>query len=367
MNDSNTEFPEHSETSQEPDIEQLRQLLDFAVSQLSKIADQDIPKVFREGLLDRFLTGIAPIFKAEECSSIYEYLLAHKQGVSILASVRSFITRNYGIEGSINGYPIYVSPLDIQWYEDGVMFVQGEEKFTGLFGLYQDSRVKFAVCTRDAKKGENLRSSDFLFIDTEEAAKQFAATPQLEQSHLQQAVAELTQLLTQKEERESQYQHFLERYPWSFGAQYGSINSHRAFNDENIPDFSGVRIRDGARDIIEIKNPFLKLFRADGGFTSDFYDSWNQVERYLDFARRDADYLRRQKGLRFENPHCYLIAGYDLSNEQIEMLRAKERMNPAITIFTYNDLLTLIQGTVRFVEKLSSPSYPPANNSGAAD
>jgi Domain of unknown function (DUF4263) len=360
MNDSNTELFEHSGIFQEVDVEQLHQQLSLSIRELSKISDQDIPQIFRDGLLDRFLTAIAPLFNAEENSSksIYEYLLNHKQGVSTLASIRNFITRNYGIQGSLNGYPVYVSPLDTQWYEDGVMFVQGEEKFIGLFGLYQDRRVKFAVCTRDAKKGENVSPGDFLFIDVEEAAKQFALTPKLERSHLNQAVDELTQLLMQKEERESEYQRYLEKYPWGFGSQYKSINSHQAFNDENIPDFSGVRIRDSARDIIEIKNPFLKLFRADGEFTSDFYSAWNQVERYLDFARREEDYLYRQKGLRFENPHCYLIVGYCLSDQQIKMLRAKERMNPAITIFTYDDLLTLIQGTVQFVEKLSSLSYP---------
>jgi Domain of unknown function (DUF4263) len=181
--------------------------------------------------------------------------------------------------------------------------------------------------------------------------------PKLEPSHLKQAVDELTKLLMQKEERESEYQHYLEKQPWSFGAQYKFISSHQAFNDENIPDFTGFRLRDGARDIIEIKNPFLKLFRADGEFSSDFYSAWNQVERYLDFARREDDYLHRQKGLRFENPHCYLIAGYCLSDQQIKKLRVKERMNPAITIFIYDDLLTLIQATVQFVEKLSSSSY----------
>jgi hypothetical protein len=203
MNDSNTEPFEHSGTFQEVDIEQLHQQLSLSIRELSKISDRDIPQVFRDGLLDRFLTAIAPLFNAEENSSksIYKYLLSHKQGVSTLASIRNVITRNYGIQGSLNGYPVYVSPLDTQWYEDGVMFVQGEEKFTGLFGLYQDRRVKFAVCTRDAKKGENVSPGDFLFIDVEEAAKQFALTPRIEPSHLKQAVDELTQLLIQREER----------------------------------------------------------------------------------------------------------------------------------------------------------------------
>ena len=75
-------------------------------------------------------------------------------------------------------------------------------------------------------------------------------------------------------------------------------------NDKNIPDFTGVRIHDSYRDIIEVKPPFTKMFRNDGNLNSDFNDAWNQAERYLDFARTERDYLQR-KGLRFDNPRCF--------------------------------------------------------------
>ena len=60
-------------------------------------------------------------------------------------------------------------------------------------------------------------------------------------------------------------------------------DSHISLNDENIPDFTGVRYRDGSRDIIEIKQPFIPIFRGDNLFRSEFNQSWDQVERYLDF------------------------------------------------------------------------------------
>ena len=283
--------------------------------------------------------------------TVYEYLLQHKTGLTILARIRNVINLNYSLMGLLNDKEVYVSPSIYQWFTSGVMFLQGLERFTGLLGLYQDGQVKFAVCARDTKKGELLGPNDFLFVDAADAEKsQELSSPE----QLSTAVSVLEQLLNGKEERESYYQDYLTNFPWSFGAQYTKIQSHESLDDQNIPDFSAVRVRDGSRDIFEIKSPFLNLFRANNEFAADFNDAWNQAERYLDFVRREADYLRRQKGLRFENPHCYLVLGKDLSEQQIEKIRSKERMNPAITIITYDDLLTLVHNTVKFIERLSN-------------
>ena len=81
--------------------------------------------------------------------------------------------------------------------------------------------------------------------------------------------------------------------------QYKLVQRHTQFDNENIPDFTAIRTHDDYRDIFEIKQPFLNLFRQTKGFTSEFHDSSNQVERYLNFVRENKDYLRRSKG--FEN------------------------------------------------------------------
>jgi len=62
--------------------------------------------------------------------------------------------------------------------------------------------------------------------------------------------------------------------------------------------------------------------------------------------------LRRNKGLFFDNPKCYLLVGYDLSEEQRKELRRKERLNSAITILTYNNLLAMARSTIEFVRAL---------------
>ncbi len=170
---------------------------------------------------------------------------------------------------------------------------------------------------------------------------------------LHEAERQLEGMIEQGVDSEAEYQTFFEANPWIFGAQYTVIQPHHALDDKNIPDFTGVRLKDGARDIIEIKQPFLQLFRADQEFRAEFSQSWEQVEKYLDFARRESGYLHREKGLRFENPQCLLVAGIDLDNAQRQELQRKERMNPAITILTYNDVLALATGTVKFFTNLA--------------
>ena len=112
---------------------------------------------------------------------------------------------------------------------------------------------------------------------------------------------------------------------------------------------------DDIRDIFEIKPPFTKMFRDKGGFMADFNDAWNQAERYLDFARTERDYLGR-KGLLFDNPESYLMLGLELSKEQIKQIRTKERVNSAIRLITYDNLLTFVEKTITFIQDVYNPN-----------
>jgi hypothetical protein len=53
---------------------------------------------------------------------------------------------------------------------------------------------------------------------------------------------------------------------------------------------------------------------------------------------------------------CYLIAGYKLRDDALNKIRIKQRMNPAIDVLTYDDLIALTQKTVEFVRSLQSKS-----------
>ena len=160
------------------------------------------------------------------------------------------------------------------------------------------------------------------------------------------ALIELEMLLENKVEDESRYQEFLEKNPWILGGQHKQIERHTNLDDENIPDFTAVRHHDGFRDIIELKQPFLGLFKKDDGFSAAFNDAWGQAERYLVFTRRNRNYLSSQKNLSFENPRCLLVAGFNLTPEQLRLIRDKESLNPAITLLTYESVLTIGKAVV---------------------
>ena len=271
--------------------------------------------------------------------------------MQLLALVRLAIQKNYAIKGKVGETNVFVSPWHIQWHEDGIMFLQEEKQFEGLIDLYQNGRVKFGLATRMILGGDKLGPDDLEFVDVEEMGER-SKQPSVPKSfsEIESALVELETLLKKGDNDESTYQDYFINNPWVFGAKYKLIESHKPFNDDNIPDFTGVRVRDSARDIIEIKPPFLPLFTQRNQFRSDFNIAWNQAERYLDFARQESDYLKRQKNVIFENPKCYLLAGYNLSKTQMKEILRKERMNPAITILTYNDLFVMARSTVNFFQ-----------------
>lgn len=159
-------------------------------------------------------------------------------------------------------------------------------------------------------------------------------------------LARLTALLGARSEDESQYQELFQAHPWIFAGYYGKLKRHQSFDDENIPDFTAIRHQDGCHDIVELKHPFVSCFRQSGGFSAEFNEAWNQAERYLTFARKNADYLRRQKSLIFENPRCLLIIGYRFNQEQLRAIRDKESLNPAIQVLSYDQLAAMAHAII---------------------
>jgi hypothetical protein len=170
---------------------------------------------------------------------------------------------------------------------------------------------------------------------------------------LERPIRMLAKLLSAGEPNESKYQELIRRDPWILGAQYESVQDHRKLDDQNVPDFTAVRIRDKCRDILEIKSPFIRILRSDGELTSEFNEAWNQAERYLNFARENKDYLRRKK-LLFENPRCYLIAGHQLTDDARQRVAIKQTMNPAIEMLTYDGLLAMANSAVKLIKDWQS-------------
>ena len=159
--------------------------------------------------------------------------------------------------------------------------------------------------------------------------------------HMKKGLYRLKQLLENRNESESIYQELLAKHPWMLGGTYSEIQRHRALDDKRIPDFTVIRCYDHCHDIIEIKQPFLKLFRKEGGFAAAFNDAWNQAESYISFAVQQRTYLLEEKELRFDNPRCILVLGYNLTPKQLREIRKKEDLGRIIMVFTYNHLIEI--------------------------
>jgi hypothetical protein len=168
----------------------------------------------------------------------------------------------------------------------------------------------------------------------------------------------LSHLLNIRCQDEATYQELLAAHPWIFGGLYSSITRHTRLDDENIPDFTGVRRHDGFLDIIELKQPFTPCFKNNGDFSQYFNASWQQAERYVAFVRRQHDYLRDEKGLRFENPRCWLLIGHGLTEAQERELREKSGIAQAITVLTYDQLLSMARSEFGRFQKVANEASP---------
>lgn len=181
---------------------------------------------------------------------------------------------------------------------------------------------------------------------------------------LYKPIRELEEMLYNNESDESKYQELLERSPWAFGMAYETISRHEYLDDKNIPDFTGSRRIDGCIDIFELKPPTTRIFNKDGEFSVDFNNAWTQAERYLDFIHTNVYYLQR-KHISINNPKCFLIMGCNLSIDERDKIKIKERMNTAITLLTYDDLIRYMKSTVAAIKLfMARPSVPSKGSEG---
>ena len=195
---------------------------------------------------------------------------------------------------------------------------------------------------RDYSLEKTLAQQQILLLGLT-AAKSSCGKGLMRVNEMRAGLEQLRQLLIGQCTEESLYQELIGHNPWMLGVTYGSLIRHAKMDDKNIPDFTALRAYDQCHDIVELKHPFLKLFRQDGTFTAEFNNSWNQAERYLNFCHRQRAYLSESKGIRFENPRCLLLTGYNLSAFEQREIRAKEEINRLITVISYDQLLAQAQ------------------------
>lgn len=156
---------------------------------------------------------------------------------------------------------------------------------------------------------------------------------------MEAAAMRLRQLLHEGCQEEAMYQELLHENAWMFGGQYTQLERHTQLDDSQIPDFTAVRAADGARDILELKQPFLNCFKQDGTLAAPFNDAWNQAERYLSFVTRQSHYLLTEKGIQISNPGCYLVVGSGWTAEQQAHVTLKTEQSRGVRVITYDQLL----------------------------
>lgn len=178
--------------------------------------------------------------------------------------------------------------------------------------------------------------------------------------HMRAGLEALDRLLADRVTDEAKYQELLERHPWMLGGVYDRVERHSKLDDARIPDFTGRRSSDLHHDIIEIKQPFLSLFKQSGQLGANFNDAWNQTEGYVAFVQRQRSYLREEKGLAFENPQAVLLVGQNLTDEQRRVVREKESGNLFMKVLTYDELRRVAQHLVELVETASERALPDA-------
>lgn len=331
---------------------------------LPQLTDEEVGNLLGAKELWDFIASIVDIptlrSEAKPGTHFAQLFLTNRNRAQTAALIHYFAVRLGTAQVKMqDGSTAYVSPHFSQWFDEGIMLLEGDQPFAGLISHYQDGRATYAVAKRDFAKGEEMGRDDFIFVDQDEVDNLIGTSPP-EVSRLDEPLNKLKSLLGDSNNDESKYQELIREFPWILGAQHQDTQRHTNLDEENIPDFTGIRVHDGSRDIFEIKPPFMRVGRKTGNLTQHFNDAYDQAARYLNFAREQRQYLR-DKGLRFENPACYLIMGYQLDEDTKKELRLRQKNNPAIQIITYDELLTFVSNTIKFVKSLREDAVPTAD------
>jgi hypothetical protein len=333
-------------------VEEARLQLANLISFLSSLSDEQVGALFDAEVAQQLVRAIFDPTNIQRSQKVGDFLLANKNKATGLATLGSMAARAFWYRDEETGTSAYLSPHVSQWVEDGMLLLEGPYPFEGQLELWRNGELSFGVAAHDIAMGEAATPDSFHFISRQEYEERIEATrtAMVESStagdtqDLDRPIVELEEKLRARENDEAVYQKLFEDYPWMLAGQHSKVESHRQLDDENIPDFTAVRVKDERRDILELKPPFKDIFlkkkRGKLEFSADFLRDYDQAERYLRFARNQHSYLAQEKGLHFSNPRCFLITGYGLSDEELRELRAKEGMNPAIEILTYEEVLT---------------------------
>ncbi len=115
-----------------------KQLINELCAIIRELPDAEVGELLGTGTLDSLLCAILEPTDVKKYGNIAEFLLANRTRASLLALVRYAITHNYAFQGvNKEGRAGFVSPLHLQFFDDGVMFMESGRPFEGFIGLYR--------------------------------------------------------------------------------------------------------------------------------------------------------------------------------------------------------------------------------------
>lgn len=336
-------------------VRETQELVTDLTAAVDNLSDREVGAVLGDGAVDDFVRAILDPDAVSEHPIIADFFLENRNRAALLAALRAGITRYYSYGVEKEGQMGYVAPARHQWYENAVMLVEGPKRFQGRVARYDGQTVEYMTAGREIEAGESVGPDDVEWISIEEARRRLDESATSTEDTVQSAIGRLQEMLNDGVNDERDYQELLEVAPWAFEARFKEIQRHDALDDENIPDFTGVRVKDEHHDIIEIKPPFTEYFKTSGDLNANFKDAWGQAIRYLEYAERNRRSLLEEKGLRFDDPECYLVLGHDFDDHEQKKVREWEKRNRAgIHVVTYDELTRLMRRIIDIAQRASS-------------
>lgn len=163
----------------------------------------------------------------------------------------------------------------------------------------------------------------------------------LAHSRLKSKLDEFSQLIDE-EEREQEYQDFLEQNSWLFGSNYvGKVNFRSITYAEEV-DFC-LKSVDGYFDVIEIKRPQHKVLKKDESH-DNFYPSdrlskaIRQTQNYIHQIEAEQSNILRRTDLEMLKPRGIIVIGNEIDEDKREDLRIINSHLNRIEVLTYSDL-----------------------------
>lgn len=303
---------------------------------LARVSDADAEMILGDGALERLIGAIVPAAKSG--ANPHEHLATHKRRASLLARLRHGVN-----ERSAHRHDdVFVSPTRVQWFYDGLTFLEGTAPYEGVVGLYRDGVVRYGLNVVDAERDQGLGPLEADFVSVTEARKAFRGSKPAD------GLASMIELLSGDDP--DGWITWLSANPWAIGAQHSSVErvSH---GDAALPKVVAKRSTDSAHDVLLVASPQTAIVGKTGRVLSSFRELWMQAEQQRTFVQRQSGFLKRELGWKIRDPRFIVMAGSTLTSAERNAVRDElEKHHASIRLVTFGELEALARATHAFFE-----------------